>query len=276
MQPIVGADAEAPIRRERPDAGQVAVELGGEEAGPPHLAVADDVDPGPLLVADRQVDAVVEQLREVRRPELAALRGGDPVGEPAGMGVRPDDAGQQRLAALAHRSTSANANARAGLSTKNRRRIGASRPRASISSLKPPEQVGQPRRSAVRDVVALARGVHPEHDLAGLAVLDRPLEELEGAVRRVAPAEALVVDDRRAGREQLAVVAAVDDLVDVGERDPLRRDPRVAEQPDLLEARPCPPRSGCGSGRPSGDASRPPPGRSAGRAPTGRRGCRRS
>ncbi len=68
---VVPADADPPVGRQRPDPGQVPVELGGEEAGPAHLAVADDVDPGLGLVAQREVDAVVEQLGEVGRPVLA-------------------------------------------------------------------------------------------------------------------------------------------------------------------------------------------------------------
>ena len=100
---VVTAGAEPPIRRKGPDAGQVAVELGGEEAGSAHLAVADHVDAGRFLVADREVDGVVEHLGEVGRPELAALGRRDPRGEPARMGVRPDDAGQEKARAVAGR-----------------------------------------------------------------------------------------------------------------------------------------------------------------------------
>jgi hypothetical protein len=138
MEPIVRTDAEPPVCRDRLDTGQVAVELGGEEAGPAHLAIADHVDPGLLLVADREVDAVGEELGEIRPPELAALGGRDPVGEPARVRVRPDDTRQERLPVhrlRAHRLTSANANARAGLSTKKPRRTVASIPRSSIAAL---------------------------------------------------------------------------------------------------------------------------------------------
>ena len=45
---------------------------------------------------------------------------------------------------------------------------------------------------------------------------------------RVAPAERSVVFGERAGRRQLAVVAAVDDLVDVAEGDVLRRRRRAS------------------------------------------------
>jgi len=129
---IVAGRPEQPLRRQRADAGQMLVELGGEEAGPPHLPIRDDVDARLLLIADREVDRVVEHLGEVGRPELAALGGGDPAREPAGMRMRPDDARQEFL--VTHPSTSANENARAGLSTKNPRRIWASRPRVSISA----------------------------------------------------------------------------------------------------------------------------------------------
>ena len=73
-----GGSARTPVR--------CAVELGGEEAGPAHLAVADDVDAGLLLVAQGEVDGVVEHLVEIGRPELAALGGGDPGHEPRRAG----------------------------------------------------------------------------------------------------------------------------------------------------------------------------------------------
>ena len=79
---IVGAGAKPPVGGQRPDAGHVPVELGGEEAGAPHLAVAHDVDAGFLLVAQREVDRVVEHLLEIDRAELAALRGRDAGDEP--------------------------------------------------------------------------------------------------------------------------------------------------------------------------------------------------
>ena len=43
---VVPTGAQPAFRGQGPDAGQMAVELGGEEPGPPHLAVADDVDAG--------------------------------------------------------------------------------------------------------------------------------------------------------------------------------------------------------------------------------------
>ena len=97
------------------------------------------------------------------------------------------------------------------------------------------QQVAETGRTAVCAVVALPRGVHPEHHLTGPPVRDGRLEEVEGAVRAVAPPERLVVDDGRAGRQQLAVVAAVLDLVDVAERDPLDRDAGLGQEADLLQ-----------------------------------------
>ena len=79
---VVATGAEQPVGRACPDAGQVAVELGGEEAGAPHLAIADDVDAGALLVADREIHAVVEHLGQIGRAELAPLGGRDPGHEP--------------------------------------------------------------------------------------------------------------------------------------------------------------------------------------------------
>ena len=98
----------------------------------------------------------------------------------------------------------------------------------------PVEQPGQARGAIVDVVVAPPCGVHPEQDLAVQAVLDGPLQQLERAVRLL-PAERLVVLPERATPQQLAVVAAVDDLVDVAERDVLRRDAVVGQEPELLE-----------------------------------------
>ena len=87
---VVAARAEPPIGRQRPNAGQVAVELGREEAGAAHLAVAITTSiPAVLLVADREIDRVVEHLGEVRRPELAALGRRDPGDEPDGRACDP-------------------------------------------------------------------------------------------------------------------------------------------------------------------------------------------
>ncbi len=112
----------------------MAVELGGEEAGPAHLAVADDVDAGRLLVAQGQVHRVVQHLGEIRRPELATLGGVDAGHEPGRTRVRPDDAGEQ---AVGHAAASVKANRRAGLSTKKRFRASASWPAAPSASENP-------------------------------------------------------------------------------------------------------------------------------------------
>ena len=68
--------------------------------------------------------------------------------------------------------------------------------------------------------VALAGGVEPEHEPVAEAVLEHPSQERQGAVVGVGrPAEGLVVLDEDAARQELAVVAAVDDLVGVREGD---------------------------------------------------------
>ena len=77
------------------DAGQVAVELGREEAGPAHLAVGHDLDTGVLLVADREIDRVVEHLGEVDRAELTPIGRVEAGDEPGRPSMRPDDAGQE-------------------------------------------------------------------------------------------------------------------------------------------------------------------------------------
>ena len=93
---VVAAGPEAAVGRQRRQPGEVAVELGGEEADATHLAVGHDVDAGVLLVAQGHVDRVVLDLADVRRPELAALGGRDREVEPARMGVRADDRRRQR------------------------------------------------------------------------------------------------------------------------------------------------------------------------------------
>ena len=99
---VVAAGTQPARGGEWPDAGQVLVELGGEEAGPAHLAVADDVDAGFFLVVDREIDRVVEHLGQVVGAELAALRGIDAGHEPRRSRVRADHAGQQSIASCAH------------------------------------------------------------------------------------------------------------------------------------------------------------------------------
>ena len=113
------------------------VELGREEAGPPHLAVADDVDAGLLLVAQRQVDRIVEHLLEVDRAEPAPFGFGDPGHEPGRPRMRADDTRAKDLGHPSPPSIVANANARAGFVTNRPARTVASIPPASIVALKP-------------------------------------------------------------------------------------------------------------------------------------------
>ena len=51
------------------------------------------------------------------------------------------------------------------------------------------QQPGQAGRATVDAVVAAPRGIHPEDDLVVEPVLGHPLDQLQGAVRPVAPAE---------------------------------------------------------------------------------------
>src|SRR5438093_13288026 len=102
------------------------VELGGEEPGPAHLSVADDIDPGRLLVTDRDVHAVVEHLGEVGRSELAALGGGDAGGDPPGRGCGPTEPGKRRFVAQA--GTPETRNLEAGWSRNSQAGAGASAP----------------------------------------------------------------------------------------------------------------------------------------------------
>ena len=130
---VVPADAEPPVCDERAQSADVLVELRGEEAGTAHLAVGHEVDPGVLLVAQREIDGVVQHLREVRGTELTAFGGVDPRHEPRRPGVRPDHAGAEGVGhGVVPRSVGANAKIRAGLSTNRRRRTSAPRPRSSI------------------------------------------------------------------------------------------------------------------------------------------------
>ena len=125
----------------------MAIELGGEEAGAAHLAVGHDVDAGLLLVAQRSVDRVVLELGDVGGPELAATGRGDADDQPRRMGVRADDT-RGEVAAEARRefrhTTSAKANARAGLVTKISRWSSASMPRTRIASANSPSRNAQP------------------------------------------------------------------------------------------------------------------------------------
>ena len=118
---VVAAGAQPARRRAAADAGQVAVELGREEAARRISPSRHDIDAGVLLVAEREVHGVVEDLGDVDRPELAALRRRRASDEPGRPGVRPDDARQRSRpvmpSPLRARSALAKAKARAGLST---------------------------------------------------------------------------------------------------------------------------------------------------------------
>src|SRR5688500_12701135 len=98
------------------------------------------------------------------------------------------------------------------------------------------EQPHEPGSTTVDAVVATPGGIHPEHDPLAMSVLDHPADELDGPVRLVIlPAERAVVLAVRPGRQQLPVIAAIDDLVDVAQHDVSRRDAVIAQDPDLLE-----------------------------------------
>ena len=84
---VVTGRTQAALGLERRDTGEVAIELGREEADPPHLTLGDDIDPGVLLVAHGDVDRVVLELADVPRAQLAAFGRGHGQVEPAGMGV---------------------------------------------------------------------------------------------------------------------------------------------------------------------------------------------
>ena len=69
-----------------------------------------------------------------------------------------------------------------------------------------------------------------------MALLDHPGEEREGAVVDAGlPAETLVVLDEGASGDDLAIVAAVNHLVGVRQRDVGRRDAMFGEEAELLE-----------------------------------------
>jgi hypothetical protein len=144
---IVTTCADAPLGRERPDAGEVTVELGGEEACPPHLAITDDVDASLLLVAQGQVDRVIEHLGEIGGTELASFGGLDAGDEPRRPGMRADDAGAELTAHPAVPSLiEANANSLAGLVTNIRERTVSLIPASSRSRLKPSSSQARPGR----------------------------------------------------------------------------------------------------------------------------------
>ena len=63
----------------------MAVELGREEADAPHLALADDIDAGVLLVSQGHIYRVVLHFTDVARAQLAATGRGNGQLQPAGM-----------------------------------------------------------------------------------------------------------------------------------------------------------------------------------------------
>src|SRR5215204_5258188 len=98
------------------------------------------------------------------------------------------------------------------------------------------EQPYEPGSATVDPVVATARGVHPEDDPIAVPILDHPADELEGPVGLVVlPTERAVVLAVRPGRQQFAVIAPIDDLVDVAQDDVPRCDAVVAQDADLFE-----------------------------------------
>ena len=121
----------------------------------------------------------------------------------------------------------ANENARAGLSTNSCACSAGSEAALRHRGGEVGEQPGHAGRAAVDRPVAPAGGVHAQRDPVAEAVLERPRRAGERAVLAAGrPAEALVVLDHRARREDLALVAAVDDLVGVGQDDVPGRTPR--------------------------------------------------
>jgi hypothetical protein len=79
---VVRSGAEPAISRKSPNAGQVVVELGREEAGTAHLAVAHHVDARVFLVPQGDIHRVVEHLRQVDRSEFTSLRAVEACNEP--------------------------------------------------------------------------------------------------------------------------------------------------------------------------------------------------
>ena len=172
---------------------------------------------------------------DVDRAQLAARGGGQAGDQPGGSGVRPDDARERarragRVGPQFSRAHRASRRRRRGPGC--RRRCAAwsrpPRPRRAPSRGELAEQERHARAATVRGPVALARGVQ-SRARAGRRSRPRAPSRAGSACRSAAPPQRkrLVVLDERAGREDLAVVAAVDDLVRVRERDVRRaRRPR--------------------------------------------------
>ena len=146
---VVPADPEPPVGGERADAGQVPVELGGEEAGTAHLPVGDDVDPG---LAPGRGSRGRRRRRAARRGPRDRTRRARRRRSPTR--TSPDGRATRRRSSAAARGSwvdlPTNAKARAGLSTKRRCRTSASRPRSSISLAEVAQQLVEPRRAAER------------------------------------------------------------------------------------------------------------------------------
>jgi hypothetical protein len=56
------------------NSGEVAVKLGCEETTAPHLTVRDEIDTRIILVAQGDIDRIVQHLLYIRRSKLAPLR----------------------------------------------------------------------------------------------------------------------------------------------------------------------------------------------------------
>ena len=145
---VVPGRPDPAVRLERAEAGEVAVELGREEARTAHLAVGHDIDARLLLVAQRGVDGIVLKLGDVGRTELVPAGRSHADDHPRRVCVRPDDArgevaAEPRPGRLRH-AGSENAKARAGLLTKIARCASALMPRRCIASANSPRRNVQP------------------------------------------------------------------------------------------------------------------------------------
>ena len=144
---VVAGRADPPLGLERPQAREVSVELGGEEARAAHLAVRDDVDAGVLLVAERGIDRIVLELGDVDGAKLTASGSGHADDQPRRMGVRAHDARCQIAAEPRRRlrhETPAKTNARPGLPTKIASCASEPMPRSRICSANGPSRNVQP------------------------------------------------------------------------------------------------------------------------------------
>ena len=92
---VIGVEPRLAQWLDRLEAVHLRIEgLHEEEAA--HLPVADDVDAGPLLIADRELGRVVERLFHVRVPVVARLDLVERGPEPAREAVAPHDVGGDR------------------------------------------------------------------------------------------------------------------------------------------------------------------------------------